>query len=163
MARINTSTQRRLTRLHRRRDKEIKERTYKFHKRLYEFDASICIAGIGERHEEILIKTGIKATSMHLKGQPRSKGSTFFFPQDAWILESPLARSSDIEEHLAWLWDTISPHQEYFKELVSNSAHADLWLGCFSESPYPVLEANSESLTMLRELNFGLAFNFTCV
>jgi len=57
----------------------------------------------------------------------------------------------------------LLPHKVYFATLIEKAAWADLWLGCLSESAYPVLSAKPESLQLRRELNIGLVFNFTCV
>lgn len=52
---------------------------------------------------------------------------------------------------------------EQFRMYIQKAAWADICLGCFSESVYPVLTVSPEALRILRELEVGVAFNFTVV
>ncbi len=163
MARIRTSIQRRLPRLRRRRQKEIQVPTLLRSGIPFRYDASLRIAGIGEFHEEIFIKTGISPTKVHRKGEPRTALTTKLWDQDLWILRSPLGEQASLNEHLEWLWKAVSPYKNYFAGLISKAAWADVCLGCLSESAFPVLSASADSLSLTRELNLGLSFNFTCL
>ncbi|MDP4073714.1 DUF4279 domain-containing protein [Acidovorax sp. A1169] len=161
MARISTTVRRRVERGVRRRDKILADPTYRGTPRLYRFDASLRIAGIGEQHDAMQLRTGIEPTRVVRKGEPWFAGKRW--QEDLWRLDSPLGGVAPLDAHLQWLWQTIAPHQDYFRQLIALSSSAELVLGCFSESPYPYLTVESDSLHLLRELNLGVSFNFTCV
>lgn len=163
MARIPTSVKRRLPRLRRRRQREIQAPTSVRSTTPFRYDASFRIAGVGKFHEEISLMTGIAATKSHKSGDVRRFGSKRVWLQDLWILDSPLGEEASLDDHLQWLWNTIEPHKSYFASLISRATWADVCVGCLSESAYPVLSASSASLSMIREINLSLSFNFTCV
>ena len=164
MARISTNTRRRMDRLTRRRDKIVRTPSYTGHRFLYRFDASLRLAGIGEHHSTITQLTGLAPTQAHLKGELRSTRSTGRqWQEDMWRLESPLGEDASLDQHLEWLYGAIAPHREYFRGVISQCSRADITLGCLSESPYPFLTVDAESLRLLRELNLAISFNFTCV
>jgi hypothetical protein len=83
----------------------------------FRFDANLRISGIGKYHDEVELKTGIRASQLHRKGDVRFGTATF----------------------------------------------AEVCLGCLSESVYPYFTVDPASLDITKELNVGLAFNFTCV
>lgn len=83
--------------------------------------------------------------------------------EDLWRLESPLGELATIDQHLEWLRARIAPHRTYFAELCARAEWADLCLGCLSDSPYPVLSASPGALALMKDLDLGLSFNFTCV
>ena len=163
MASISTVTQRRLGRLTRRRDRIFRTPAYTGHPFLYRFDASLRFVGVGEHHDSILQMTGMNPTHIHRKGEPRFARSVRLWEEDVWSLQSPLDDSATLDQHLHWLCDTVAPHSEYFRDLISRASRAEIILGCFSESPYPFLSVTAESLRLVRELNLGISFNFTCV
>lgn len=163
MARIPTSIKRRLSQLRRRRQKEIQRPNQLRSTTPFRYDASLRIAGIGEFHEEIILMTGISATRSHKKGETHGFGRQRVWAEDLWILDSPLGEQASLDEHLQWLWSTVAPHKSYFSALVAKAAWADVCLGCLSESAYPILSASSASLSLVREVNVSLSFNFTCV
>ena len=96
-------------------------------------------------------------------GEPRGSTLRPHWSEDLWVLGSPLGERASLDEHAAWLWQAVSPHRAYFESLLAASSRADLWLGCLSESIYPVLSLDPGSLEIVRELKLGLVFNFTCV
>ncbi|QIL79401.1 DUF4279 domain-containing protein [Diaphorobacter sp. HDW4A] len=161
MASISATVRRRIKRYVRRREKMVRNPAFEGTPRLYRFDAALRIAGGGHYHDSIAQITGLSPTQAYRKGERRF-GKTPWL-EDIWILASPLDGEADIDMHLDWLWNAIAPHKEYFRELISQTTSAHVVLGCFSESPYPFLSVKSESLRLLRELEIGVAFNFTCV
>lgn len=164
MARISTATRRRLDRLKRRHEKIVRTPTYRGRRFLYEFDASLRLIGVGVHHEAITQKTGLTPTYTHRKGEQRSTRSVRKpWQEDMWRLQSPLGPDASLDEHLGWLCGAIEPHRDYFRELIAECSKADIILGCLSESPYPFLTVDAESLRLLREMKLGISFNFTCV
>lgn len=107
------------------------------------------------------MKTGILPTRTTRKGE-RQTGKRLW-SADVWLLDSPLGGEASLDEHVQWLWDTVAPHRDYFREIISQSSSADIVLGCFSESPYPYLTVTNDSLRHLMDLHVGVSFNFTCV
>ena len=161
MARISTSVRRRLERGRRRQAKVLGSPSCEGRPCLYSFDASLRIAGAGLHHDAISLKTGIQPTRMIRKGERQTR--TRLWSEDVWFLASPLGGNATLDEHVQWLWDTVAPHQDHFREVISQSASADIVLGCFSESRYPYFTVKNESLRLLMNLGTGVSFNFTCV
>lgn len=165
MTRIATFTRRRLARLRRRRQREqvapagvLRRSTLPFR-----YDASFHLEGVGRHHADITARTGLVPKFVHLKGELRRPGGDRRWPEDLWVLESPLGERASLKEHLDWLWAAVRPHKTYFEGLIAEASRADVWLGCLSESSYPVLQADAASLDIVRELKLGLRFNFTCI
>lgn len=163
MARIRTFTLRRLRRIRRRAQKAKSAPPLLRSTLPFRFDACLRIAGIGEQHDEISARTGIVPTRTHKKGELRSRRKDVRWAEDLWLLESPLGEQASLDEHLAWLTETVTPHKEYFGSLIAKATWADICLGCLSESAYPVLSTEPSSLALIRELPLALSFNFTCV
>jgi len=161
MVRISTSVRRRLERGRRRQEKILGDPSYEGKTRLYSFDASLRIAGVGTHHDAISLKTGILPTRTARKGERQT--AKRLWSEDVWLLDSPLGGNASLDEHVQWLWDTVAPHQDYFREIISQSSSAGIVLGCFSESPYPYLTVKNDSLRSLMDLNMRVSFNFTCV
>lgn len=131
----------------------------------FRFDASLRIAGVGAQHDRISLETGLLPSYAHRSGERRSTRSAALgiWPEDLWMLISPLGEAASLEAHLDWLWNAIAPHKAYFEGLVADAAWADVSLGCLSESVYPVLNVGAGSMKIMREMNLGLSFNITCV
>lgn len=163
MPRINTATRKRIARARRRRLREVGVRTPTRNNFPFRFDASLRIAGVGVHHEGISIETGLVPSYVHRAGDRRSirSPSLGVWPEDIWVLESPLGERASLEEHLNWLWRTVAPHKAYFEQLVAKAAWADVCLGCLSDSVYPFWTVPANSLDITRDLNLGLSFNFT--
>ena len=161
MARISTSVRRRLERGRRRQAKILGNPSYQGRPRLYSFDASLRLAGAGLHHDAISLETGILPTRTTRKGERQT--AQRLWSEDVWLLDSPLGADASLDEHVQWLWDAVAPHQDYFQEVISQSASADIVLGCFSESTYPYFTVKNESLRRLMNLGMGISFNFTCV
>lgn len=145
----------------RRQEKILCNPVYAGRSRLYRFDASLRIAGVGPYHDDISLRTGVQATRSTRKGE-RQVGQRRW-SEDVWLLDSPLGGDAPLDEHIEWLWNAIAPHRDYFREIISRSSSADVVLGCFSESPYPYLTVKNDPLRLLMELECGVSFNFTCV
>ena len=161
MARIRTFTLRRLTRQRSRSEKTKQAPTVLRSTVPFRFDACFRLAGIGSHHAEITACTGLVPSFSHKKGELRRPGRDVQWAEDLWLLESPLGEEASLDEHLAWLCNTLLPHKEYFGNLIALATWADICLGCLSESAYPVLSAQRSSLAVIRELPLGLSFNFT--
>jgi hypothetical protein len=162
MAHIPTRVKRRLGRLRKRRSRERQAPSVKRSGDPFRYDAALRLAGLGDVQETITSLTGVMPTHAHRQGDLVGHRST---PraEDLWMLASPLGEAVSHDEHLQWLWSQIEPHADKFRELIREAAWADITLGCLSESAYPVLSVEPESLRIVRELKIGLSFNFTLV
>ncbi|WP_338845695.1 DUF4279 domain-containing protein [Massilia sp. W12] len=162
MARVQTIALRRMERLRRRKEKKQTGRIYCRSSLVFRFDASLRIGGAGAHHAEISRRTGLQATKALLKGHPVRPNSKRICQEDIWILSSPLSEYAAPGEHLAWLWEAVAPHIDYFSELIPQAAWADICIGCLSESPFPLISIDPSSLELMRRLKIGVSFNFTC-
>jgi hypothetical protein len=165
MPNINTATRKRIVRARRRRQREIGIRTPVRNNFPFRFDASLMIWGVGALHEAITRETGLIPHTVRRAGDVRIAGSARFsvWPEDMWKLRSPLGERAPLEEHLNWLWSAVAPHKEYLAKVIAEATSADVCLGCLSESIYPYWTVPASSLTITRELNVGLSFNFTLI
>ncbi len=160
--RVPTQVRRRLTRLRSRRSRQREAPTVLQSSVLFRYDACLRLGGLGAAQDDVTALTGLSPTRAHRKGDLigfRGKVRK----EDLWLFESPLGELASHDEHLQWLWNQIEPHQEQFRKLVQQAAWADVCLGCLSESAYPVLSVQPESLKIVHELKLGLSFNFTVV
>jgi hypothetical protein len=162
MARVSTAIKRKLTRIQKRHERVSSTRRYPVRSSVYQFDASIRIAGVGAYHEAIFLTTGLLASQSHLAGDRVSSRLSFVRQEDFWQLASPLSRDSPIDEHINWLLDAVSPHEAFFAKIVEKAAWADLCLGCLSNIPYPMIVTDRSATRLVKMLNLSLAFNFTC-
>jgi hypothetical protein len=163
MSHIRNLAQRRLARLRRRQQREKSLPASRRGSSAFFYDASLRISGIGRHHDDIVARTGLVPKIVHLKGEPRASARHPQWTEDLWVLDSPLGERASLDAHAAWLWQAVRPHRAYFESLLAEASRADLWLGCLSESAFPVLGLDPGSLEIVRELKLGLAFNFTCV
>ena len=111
MAQISTAVRKRLKRGMRRREQILVKPSHVGKSRLYHFDASLRVAGIGEHHEAISERTGIAPTCAHRKGETRFAQKRWL--EDIWILKSPLGASASLDQHIEWLWNAVAPHRAY--------------------------------------------------
>ena len=162
MASTPTFVRRRLKRLRRRQQRELKVPTVIRSSAPFRFDAALRIGGAGEEHQAIRDQTTLLPSYSHRKGDAIGKSRTAVKAEDIWILESPLGEAASLDHHLQWIWQTIAPHKEFFGTLLKKAKWANVCLGCLSESAYPVLQVEAASLVLLRELDLQLSFNFTC-
>lgn len=161
MARVGSNSRRRLVRLERRGQKALVRQSER-NSTPFRYDASLRISGVGGQHDDITNQTGIIPTHAHIKGDLLSRLRKRPYPDDLWMLSSPLGESATMDAHLIWLRKTIQPHYAYFEKLIAQASSADVCLGCLSDSPYPFLTLQPASLDLLRELKLGFTFNFTC-
>lgn len=162
MASITTQTRKRLKRLRLRRSREQKKPTVIRDSTPFRYDASLRIAGLGDIQDSITPLTGVVPSHIHRKGDSLGRGGRRR-QEDMWLLASPLGEDASLYEHLRWLWHQVEPCMEQFRMYIQKAAWADICLGYFSESVYPVLTVSPEALRILRELEVGVAFNFTVV
>ena len=122
-----TAVLRKINRLHRRVDEKSKISVVASRGKLYEFDASFCITGIGINPASITQNTNLTPTHTHIAGDLRSKFTKRTYIEDMWSLRSPLSTSASLDEHIAWLWNQINPHKKYLADVISKSTFGLLY------------------------------------
>jgi hypothetical protein len=153
---------RKLKRMQKRHDQVSIKRLYRETSPFFWFDASIRIGGVGKFHDAIFEKTGLIPSKVHLAGDKVSPRSSRVREEDIWIFSSPLERNCPIDDHVDWLLKAITPHTEYLSNVVKNSAWSDLFLGCLSDIPYPVISTSKSVTELMKRLDLTISFNFTC-
>ena len=102
------------------------------------------------RHEEIERETGLAPTEAHRRGEARRAGSSW--PNDVWILKSPLLAERPVSDHLLWLDQTLRPHLDYFRSLVDAGVEIDLFCGYRSDCDHCGFSVNPEALALAHDL-----------
>lgn len=73
------------------------------------------VFGSGLDFDSISVQLGVRASHSHRKGDPGLTSRPY--PQDLWLLESPLPHTEPIDAHLKWLGWTLSPHYGFLRKL----------------------------------------------
>lgn len=77
--------------------------------------AGLRIMGKGLEHEKISKKLGLVPTHTHQAGEIDKFGTPY--PQDMWLLDSPLGKRKHLDTHLKWLVKQVEPSFGYLKTL----------------------------------------------
>lgn len=119
------------------------------------FSATLRIMCAAERHDEIEEVTGLTPTHRHREGEPGLFGRPW--PKDMWTLESPIAPSAPLSDHLDWLWDQVRPHQDYVRTLAcEDGVDVDVFCGYRSDCAECGFEVAPESLAIIQALDVPL-------
>ena len=133
--------------------KDNKQKGYEY------YSASLRIMNAPKKHQEIEQVLG-KATHEHKKGDQRIwKGNVVknrFWPNDVWILESPLPKHYDFNKHLSWLSKKIMPHKDFLSRLKSRKIKIDIHCSYRTGSPTGGIEIKPRFYELLSELNISL-------
>jgi hypothetical protein len=89
------------------------------------YSATLRIHGINLPLQEIGTTLGVQPTHMHMTGD-RSRASARPYSDDAWHFTAPVARGTELTEHLRTLWRTVEPHVQYLRSL---DATVDVFCG----------------------------------
>jgi len=77
--------------------------------------AGLRIMGKGLEHEEVSRKLGLVPSHTHHAGELDKFGAPY--PQDMWLLESPLGKRKHLDTHLKWLGQQLKPSLGQLKTL----------------------------------------------
>jgi hypothetical protein len=124
------------------------------------FSASLRVMDAPELHDEIEVVTGLKPSHAHLKGDKKPRTSSTW-DNDIWILQSPLNEKAELTDHLNWLWNTIKPHSDYFKELLQKGRKVDVFCGYRSDSDNAGFIVQPDALEIFASLN--IPFQVSCI
>ena len=119
-----------------------------------EFHVSITIIDEDCSPDEISRFTGLKPTSIWLKGQLVPKTS-LYRKHNGWRLKSPLSVESTLADHVNYLLTAVEPFSEKLKEFTSRCS---LLLTCavYFYEEMPELYMDQQTITRLANLNLGL-------
>jgi len=76
------------------------------------------------------------------------------YPDDMWLLDSPLGKVVQLDAHLRWLVQQLIPHFGYLKSL-KNTARIDIFCSCTSVGEGG-LSLSPNSLSISTELGLNL-------
>lgn len=83
------------------------------------------VRGFDCRPEEITKQMGISPTEVRIKGEYRiiskKRDLKRINKENSWVLDSPLAKTAPIEEHLRKLLNTIKPYKQNFIDKFKNN------------------------------------------
>jgi hypothetical protein len=91
------------------------------------FNASLRIHDAPDFHDKITNRLGTP-TECHKRGELASSVSGRRWPNDIWMVESPLPERRDISEHLAWAGEFARPHVRFLRSLIRRGARIDIYM-----------------------------------
>lgn len=125
----------------------------------FRFSASLRVMDAPECHAEIGEATGLKPSHIHLKGAIANEKSGRRWPNDIWLLASPLAETAELTEHLNWLWQQVQPHQDYFRLLVESGVKMDILCGYRSNCDHCGFGVDPNAVEIAQKLGIRLEFS----
>lgn len=124
-----------------------------------ETQASLGVFGTGIDFESISQQLGMRPSHSHRAGEagltPRP------YPQDLWLLESPLPTSETLDVHLNWLRRTLEPHYGFLRTLKKNEYEVRSYCGISVDGAKCRLDIPPDSLKIFVEL--GIAMDLTII
>ena len=121
----------------------------------YWFEASLRIMDAPYLHEEIVSILGA-GTESHKRGdivpdQPDKKWSN-----SIWLIVAPIAEDHDISEHLQWIINFVSPHEDHLKKWMMAGAHIDIYVSYACNDEHRGFGLNPDLLAIFPKL--GIRF-----
>jgi len=89
------------------------------------YSATLRIHGTGLPFEEIGATLGIQPSHQHTAGE-RPRANARPYGDDAWHFTAPVAKQTELTEHLRCLWHAVGSHVHYLKSL---DATVDVFCG----------------------------------
>jgi hypothetical protein len=118
-------------------------------------DAALRIHGVPHRHEELTRRLG-QPTEVHRHGDLASALSGRLWPNDIWLLDSPLSSEQPIGSHIAWLSNFLAEHEKYILGLLEAGVRMDVYCRYRSNRHMGGFEIEPENLTMISRLRLPL-------
>lgn len=125
----------------------------------FSYSASLRVLDAPERHREIEEVTGLKPSHVHMKGELAHEKSKRRWENNIWLLSSPLEETSELAEHLNWLWQQVQPHQAYFRSLIESGAKVDIFCGYRSNCDHSGFSIDPGALEIAQKLDVRLEFS----
>ena len=117
--------------------------------------ASLRIHDAPQLHEEITARLGTPS-ECHKKGDMRSPASKRPWPNDVWMMDSPLPERRDIGEHLAWVADFARPHTTYLRRLIRRGARIDIYMSYRCDHDHCGIGLDPEHLEIFTRLGIRM-------
>ena len=106
-------------------------------------------------HGEITETLG-QPTECHVAGEAVWNNPERHWPNDIWLIDSPLGDEKDINEHLAWLADFIRPHHARLAEWRSRGAHIDVYMYYDCDEEHRGFGLRPDAISLLAALGVPL-------
>jgi hypothetical protein len=105
--------------------------------------------------EEISATLGVQPTHRHRTGD-RPRPTARPYTDDAWHFAAPVARDTELTEHLRRLWDTVGSHIDY---LTALNARIDVFCSYRSNDGTGGFNVEPDALQIFTALNvpFGVS------
>lgn len=87
---------------------------------------------VPELHDEIRTVLG-EETYSHCSGDEDLDHPGRIWENSIWIIETPIPDCSEIEDHLRWFNDFLSPHEEEIKNWIQQGVKIDLYFSYASD------------------------------
>lgn len=113
--------------------------------------------------EKITRMLGVQPSIAHRKGDvwqlgSNHKDSPLRHGTDVWVLDSPLPKSAEEDEHIEWLLSKIRPHTAAMRE-VGKKYYAMISFTCFYYEYRQGIRLEKETLKELADLNIVFDFD----
>ena len=119
------------------------------------FSAALRIMEVPARHAEITRRMGA-ATHCHAMGEPDPDRGGRLWKNSLWYRESPLPEQQDIGDHLAWIGDFATPHEDYLRQLIAEGARIDIYVSYCSDHDHCGFGLDPRHLDILVRLGIRL-------
>ncbi len=123
-----------------------------------EFQASLGVFGKGVEFDSISRELKLQPSHSHRAGDPGLTRRPY--PQDLWLLESPLPASEAFDAHLGWLRDALAPHYQFLRTL-REKYEVRSYCGISSEGVRCQFRVSPDALRIFVDL--GIAMNLTVI
>ncbi len=124
----------------------------------YLFGASLRIMDAPSRHEEITTTLGIQPSICHKVGDINPQINKPWI-NNIWVIDSPLPKDADFDDHLHWIAHLIAPHEAFLHDLKKEGARMDLYCGYTTDSIHSGFEVKAESLMPFTRLGISFGVN----
>ena len=120
--------------------------------------ASLGVFGTGVDFQLISQELRTQPSHSHRAGDPGLTSRPY--PQDLWLLESPLLPSDTLDAHLKWLGDLVAPHYQFLR-MLKQKHEIRSYCGISIRGSGCRFRISPEALNIFVDL--GIAMNLTVV
>jgi len=100
-------------------------------------------------HEELTRRLGTPDTCFDEPAEQRGA---------LWVIESPVAATSDINEHFAWASSLVERHSDFLHQLVASGARVTLHLACNTNLDYALIGFDTVLFRPFVHTGIGIEF-----
>lgn len=115
--------------------------------------ASFRVFGAGLDLEAVTEKLGLHPDLVHRQGDPDPGKRPY--PHDMWSIASPLNEAEELEAHIKWLSDRLTPYKDFISSLRRRfKVDIYCWMTYFTEQAG--LALSTETLRFLADMGLDL-------